>query len=133
MATNLEDEASVILKANRRRWEIEESFRILKSEFKARPVYLSRDDRIEAHFLICFLALYIFRILEKQLGERYTVEQIVHTLRNMDFLETRNDGYIPVYKRNALTDLLHEQAGFYTDFEILSIKDMRKVINQSKK
>lgn len=132
VATNLEDEASVILKANRRRWEIEESFRILKSEFKARPVYLSRDDRIEAHFLICFLSLYIFRILEKQLGERYSVEQIVHTLRHMDFLEARNDGYIPVYKRSELTDLLHEQAGFYTDFEILSVKDMRKVIKQSK-
>lgn len=132
VATNLEDEVAAILKANRRRWEIEESFRILKSEFKARPVYLYRDTRIMAHFLICFLALYVFRILEKKLGEEFTVEEIVSTLRNMDFLENRNDGYIPAYKRNKLTDALHQTAGFYTDFEILTIQNMRKVIRESK-
>lgn len=133
VATNLEDPAEVILKANRQRWEIEESFRILKSEFKARPVYLSRDDRIMAHFLICFMALYIFRILERDLGGEFTVEEIVNTLRQMDFLEHRNHGYIPTYKRSSLTDKLHENAGFYTDFEIISVKDMKKVIRQSKK
>lgn len=133
VATNLEDDVAAILKANRRRWEIEESFRILKSEFKARPVYLSRDDRIMAHFLICFLSLYLFRILEKRLDEDFTVEEIVSTLRVMDFLENRNDGYIPAYKRNKLTDKLHQSAGFYTDFEILSIQNMRKVIRESKK
>ena len=54
MCTNLEDNAEEIIKVNQRRWEIEESFRIMKSEFKARPVYLSRDDRITAHFTTCF-------------------------------------------------------------------------------
>ena len=133
VATNLEDSADVILKANRRRWEIEESFRILKSEFRSRPVYLSRDDRILAHFLICFMALYLFRILEKGLGEEFTVKEIVSTLRHMNFLENKNHGYIPTYKRCRLTDTLHQKAGFYTDFEILSVKDMKKVIRQSKK
>lgn len=132
VATNLEDSADVILKANRRHWEIEESFRILKSEFRTRPVYLSKDDRILAHFLICFMALYLFRILEKGLGEEFTVETIVSTLRHMDFLENKNHGYMPTYKRSNLTDKLHQNAGFYTDFEILTVKDMKKVIRQSK-
>ncbi|NMR85437.1 transposase, partial [Vibrio parahaemolyticus] len=56
VCTNLEDDASKIIKINKRRWEIEECFRIMKGEFKARPVYLSRDDRIEAHFTTCFIS-----------------------------------------------------------------------------
>ena len=60
VCTNLEDEVTEIIKINKRRWEIEESFRIMKSEFKARPVFLSREDRIKAHFTTCFLALVIF-------------------------------------------------------------------------
>ena len=83
VCTNLEDDVTEIIKVNQRRWEIEESFRIMKSEFKARPVYLSRDDRIQAHFLICFIALLIHRILEKKLEEKYTAEEIIETLRNM--------------------------------------------------
>lgn len=132
-ATNLEDEASFILKVNRRRWEIEESFRILKSEFKARPVYLSRDDRIMAHFMTCFLALYLFRILEKKLGERFSCEAITQTLRQMNFLELAQGDFIPAYKRNELTDCLHDSFGFNTDYEILKISDMRKIIRDSKK
>ena len=57
VCTNLEDDVEEIIKVNHRRWEIEESFRIMKSEFEARPVYLSREDRIKAHFMTCFLAL----------------------------------------------------------------------------
>ena len=64
VCTNLEDNASEIIKVNSRRWEIEECFRIMKSEFKARPVYLSRDERIEAHFTTFFVALVIYRLLE---------------------------------------------------------------------
>ena len=59
VCTNLEDDALEIIKVNHRRWEIEESFRIMKSEFEARPVYLKRQDRIKAHFMICFLALMV--------------------------------------------------------------------------
>ena len=65
VCTNLEDDATAITKINHRRWEIEECFRIMKCEFKARPVYLSRDDRIQAHFTTCFLALVVYRYLEK--------------------------------------------------------------------
>ena len=68
VATNLEDDVQTVLNTNSRRWQIEECFRILKSEFRARPVYLSRDDRIRAHFLTCFLALTVYRCLEKRIG-----------------------------------------------------------------
>jgi transposase len=63
VCTNLDDDATAIIKINHRRWEIEECFRIMKSEFKPRPVYLSRDDRIQAHFTTCFLALTLYRYL----------------------------------------------------------------------
>lgn len=78
VCTNLEGDAKEIIKINRRRWEIEESFRIMKTEFKARPVYLSRDDRIKAHFTVCILALTVYRILEKKLNFKYTTEQIIN-------------------------------------------------------
>ena len=80
VCTNLNDNAEEIIKVNQRRWKIEESFRIMKSEFKARPMYLSRDDRITAHFTTCFLSLVILRFLEKRLEEKYTSSQIINTL-----------------------------------------------------
>ena len=85
ICTNLDDDASAITKINHRRWEIEECFRVMKSEFKARPVYLSRDDSIQAHFTTCFLALTLYRYLEKRLGEKFTSHDIVSGLREMNF------------------------------------------------
>ena len=114
VCTNLEDDVEEIIKVNHRRWEIEESFRIMKSEFEARPVYLSREDRIKAHFMTCFLALLIFRILEKKLDEKYTVNEIIETIKNMNLLK-EEEGFIPVYTRTNITDLLHEKFGFRTD------------------
>lgn len=61
MITNLEGDVNEILKINRQRWEIEENFRIMKTDFKARPVYVRREDRIKAHFLICFISLLLYR------------------------------------------------------------------------
>ena len=79
----------------------------MKHEFKARPVYLQRKDRIGAHFLTCFLALTLFRYLEKRLDSRYTVEQIISTLADMSFHEISGSGYIPCYTRTDITDALH--------------------------
>lgn len=131
VCTNLEDDVKEIIKINKRRWEIEESFRIMKTEFKSRPVYLSREDRIKAHFTTCFLALVIFRYLEKKLNEEYTAEQIIETLKNMNFNYKTND-YIPTYTRTDLTDKLHEQFNFRTDYEIISEKNMKKIFKQTK-
>ncbi len=132
VCTNLDDSPAEIAKINHDRWEIEESFRIMKCEFEARPVYLQRDDRIEAHFLTCFIALMIYRILEKQLGEKYTCDEIISALRSMDMRLIGNHGYIPCYTRTALTDILHENAGFRTDYELMTPKTMAGIVRRTK-
>lgn len=133
VCTTLEDDISEIIKVNKRRWEIEESFRILKSDFKARPVYLKRDDRIKAHFTTCFLSLLIYRVLEHKLKENYSSDQIIKTLRNMNFVKKDGSGYIPTYTRTDLTDSLHEVFGFRTDTEIVPNKEIKKILNKTKK
>jgi transposase len=132
VCTNLDDDPSEIAKINHDRWEIEESFRIMKSEFNARPVYLQRDDRITAHFLTCYISLLVYRILEKQLEENFTCEDIITTLRNMDMRKVGDYGYIPNYTRTALTDSLHDNAGFRTDYELITPKSMAGLIRRSK-
>lgn len=132
VCTNLEDDAYEIAKINKRRWEIEECFRIMKSEFKARPVYLSRDDRILAHFMTCFISLIIYRILEKKLEEKYTCHEILKKLKEMDFYEVKGDGYIPTYIRDDLTDDLHRVFGFRTDYQIISKKQMKNIFRLTK-
>lgn len=132
VCTNLEDEADAIIKVNKRRWEIEECFRIMKNEFKARPVYLTRDDRIEAHFMTCFLSLIIYRLLEKKLNEKYTCNDIIENLRDMNFNEVKSEGYIPSYTRTDFTDDLHDAFGFRTDYEIMTLKEMKKIFKATK-
>lgn len=131
--TNLEDHAPAIILINQRRWEIEECFRIMKSEFKARPVYLSRDDRIEAHFTTCFLSMVLFRYLEKKLDGKFTCREIIQGLRDMNFYEITGDGYIPTYTRTDFTDALHETFGFRTDYQIVSNRQMKKIFKDTKK
>ena len=133
VCTNLEDEAEEIIKVNQRRWEIEESFRIMKSEFKARPVYLSRDDRIIAHFTTCFLSLVIHRYLEKILEEKYTASEIINCLRELNLKKETDNNYEPVYTRTDLTDLLHEKFGFRTDYEIIKNSKIKKILAETKK
>lgn len=133
VCTNLEDNVEEIIKVNHRRWEIEESFRIMKSEFKARPVYLSRDDRIQAHFMTCFIALLIHRLLEKKIEEKYTCEEIINCLREMNLMYVGEEGYIPTYTRTDLTDELHEKYEFRTDYEITTEKKMKKILKDLKK
>ena len=133
VCTNLEDEASAIIKVNQKRWEIEECFRIMKTEFKARPVYLQRDDRIRAHFTTCFISLMIYRLLEKKLEEKFTCSEIVSGLRDMNFYEIKNEGYIPTYTRTDFTDALHDVFGFRTDYQILNNKIAKKIFKDTKK
>ncbi len=133
VCTNLEDDASAITKINHSRWEIEECFRIMKSEFKARPVYLSRNDRIKAHFTTCFLALTLYLYLEKRLDEKFTSHDIIAGLRDMNFCSVPSEGYIPTYTRNDFTDALHQAFGFRTDYQIVSNKMMKKNFRDTKK
>lgn len=133
VCTNLEGSAQEIIRINQRRWEIEECFRIMKSEFKARPVYLSRDDRIKAHFTTCFMSLIIYRLLERKLGNKFTCSQVISGLREMNFYEIKGEGYIPTYTRTDFTDALHESFGFRTDYEIIKKSQMKKILSTTKK
>ena len=133
VCTSLEDEPEPIIKVNQRRWEIEECFRIMKSEFQARPVYLKLKDRIVAHFITCFISLIVYRYLERKLDNRYTVGQIIDTLQEMNFLKYEGKGYQPTYTRTELTDALHEAFGFCTSREIVPVKKMKKICADTKR
>lgn len=98
VCTNLDDSVNSIVKANKRRWEIEERFRIMKTDFEARPVYLNRQDRILAHFITCFIALIVYRYLEKKLDNKYTIDQILPVLQEMDFMKYEERLSACIYK-----------------------------------
>ena len=133
VVTNLEGNVGQILKINKRRWEIEENFQIMKSEFEARPVYVRREDRIRAHFLTCYISLLVYRLLEKELGPEYTCEQILQTIRGMNMTRlSKESGYIPSYMRTDVTDALHKVFGFRTDYEFISKASMRSIIKGTK-
>ena len=132
VATSLEDAPDEIIAINKRRWQIEECFRIMKTEFKARPVYLSRKDRIEGHFLTCFIALLVYRLMEDRLSGAHTCETLLSTLRSMNMLELAGEGWIPAYTRTEVTDALHDTFGLRTDYEIVTNRQMRKVLTQSR-
>ena len=133
VVTNLEGDIRELININKQRWEIEENFRIMKSEFEARPVFVRRGDRIKAHFLTCFISLLVYRLLEKKLGEEFTCSQILETLRNMNVtLLSKDSGYIPSYKRTKITDKLHSSFGFRTDYEFIRKSTMRTIIKETK-
>ena len=127
VVTNLEGDVGDIIRINQQRWEIEENFRIMKDELGSRPAFVRREDRIKAHFLI------IYRLLEKKIGNRFTCDQIIQTLRamNMTFLSAASS-YIPSYTRTELTDALHQSFGFRTDYEIITKASMRTIIKNTK-
>ena len=128
----LDDPVSEILKVSEGRWEIEECFRIMKTDFEARPVYLQNETRIKAHFLTCFLALIVYRYLEKNIGDGYTCEEILNTLRGMNFASLQEQGFMPIYQRTKLTDRLHDVCGFHTDYEFISKSQMKTIQKESK-
>ena len=133
ICTNLQCDIPKILKINQNRWEIEECFRIMKNEFKARPVFVQRKDKIKAHFTTCFIALVVYRILEQKLAEKFTCEELIKTLRSMNMLIIPGEGYIPEYTRTTLTDALQDTFGFRTDYKITTQQNMRKILNKTKK
>ena len=110
----LEDDVNEILKVSEGRWQIEECFRIMKTDFEARPIYLQDETRIKAHFLTCFLAL------------------IMYKLREMDFAMVQEQGFMPLYRRDSLTDALHEIGGFRTDYEFITKQQMKTIQKKSK-
>lgn len=128
----LDDDVSGILKVSEGRWRIEECFRIMKTDFEARPIYLQNENRIKAHFLICFLALLSYRLLEKKLDADYTCEAILETLKEMNFAGIQEQGFMPLYKRSKITDALHDVCGFRTDYQFITKSQMKTIQKKSK-
>ncbi|MEG2687224.1 MAG: IS1634 family transposase, partial [Christensenellaceae bacterium] len=128
----LEDDVSDILKVSEGRWQIEECFRMMKTDFSTRPVYLQDENRIKAHFLICFLALLTYRLLEKELDYKYTCQAILETLNAMNFAEIQEQGFMPLYKREKITDALHDACGFRTDYQFITKSRMKTIQKESK-
>ena len=133
ICTDLNNPVQEIIELNHNRWESEDCFRVLKTDFKARPVFVWNDNHIKAHFLICFISLLIFRILENRLGYKYTATEIISTLREMTLNVINGEGYRPNYMRTDLTDALHETAGFRTDTEIVTNQKIKQIVSRIKK
>lgn len=133
ITTNLIDDTKTIIKVMNGRWEIEESFRIMKDDFDSGTVHLSREDRIKGHFITCYLSLFIYRYLEHQLNDKYTVHEIVSKLQEMKMLEHKGKGYEPLQDRDNLTDDLHRFLGLNTDTEIVSYKKIKKILDDQAK
>jgi len=133
VCTDLDDTVDNIVKINKYRWKIEECFRIMKTDFETRPVYVSNQGRIKAHFLTCYLALVVYRYLEKKLGNQYTTSEILDTLKDMEMREITGEGYIPAYTRTDITDKLHEVFDFRTDYSIVTKKGLKEILKKSKK
>ncbi|QTU83743.1 transposase [Xiamenia xianingshaonis] len=128
IATSLEDDPADVIAVNKRRWRIEECFRTMKAELKARPACLSRADGIRGHFLTCFVALLVYRLMDERLGHKFTCGELLSTLRGMDVLELSGEGWVPAYARDDVTDALHDAFGFRTDYEIVANRQMGKVL-----
>ena len=129
----LDDDVADILNVSEGRWQIEDCFRTMKTDFDARPVYVSREDRINAHFLICFLALLHFRMLKRALKTPRTTEELLHVLRSMNFADIEEQGFMPVYERQRITDELHEVCGFRTDYQFITKRKMKEIQKKSKR
>ena len=128
----LDDDVTDILKVSEGRWQIEDCFRTMKTDFEARPAYLSREDRIKAHFLTCFLGLLHFRLLQRSLKGTYTTEQLLQALKDIRFADIEEQGFMPVYERQKITDELHEACGFRTDYQFLTKRKMKEIQKKSK-
>lgn len=127
ITTNLINDTQTVIKVLHNKWEIEESFRIMKEEFDTGTVYLSREDRIKGHFITCYLSLFIYRYLEHQLNDKYTVYEIIEKLQEMKMLELKGKGFIPLQTRDDLTDDLHAFLGLNTDTEIITYKKIKEI------
>lgn len=131
--TSLDDDAVDVLRARSFHHEIEHLFRTTKSFLDSRPVYLQRSDRIRSHFLICFLAMVMLKILQKRLDmPALSIDRLIRTLRDFRFAYIKGAGYIPLFERDDLTDRLQEINGICVDTQIVKTKTMnalyRKVL-----
>lgn len=135
LVTNLDDNDEEIVAINHNRWKIEESFRIMKTEFKSRPVYVHKESHIKAHFLTCYLALLIYRILEQRLnvdGYHFTTREIIDSLRELKLMNLNDLCYSAAFTRTHFTDRLEEAFGLSLSLQALSNPYVKSLIKKSK-
>lgn len=113
-------------------WKIEEAFKVTKSDLKTRPVYLSREDHIKAHFLTCFIALVIARILHYRLESKYSVSAIVKSLNNVACTYIGENTYYFNYIDQKIRDI-GEKLDINFNREILTLKEIKKILGGTKK
>ncbi|WHH60647.1 IS1634 family transposase [Petroclostridium sp. X23] len=133
VATNLEDDAKSILAVNSKRYKIEDCFRVLKTNFNARPVYHRNRNRIIAHFMVCYTALLIYRLLENKLdqyGTHFTTDNILDTLRNMNVMNTQDAFYTATYTGSQVCTTLNGIFDLGLDKKFYLPKELNKKIKK---
>jgi transposase len=133
LATNLDDDAKTILGINHERYKIEDCFRVLKTDFKARPVYHRDRKRIIAHFMVCYTALLIYRLLENKLdqyGTHFTTKNILETLRNMNVMNTQDALYTAAYTSSQVCTAFNGLFDLGLDRKYHLPKDLNKKIKK---
>lgn len=128
LATDMDDIPTAILRANHFRYEIEALFRVTKSDLESRAVYLQRPERIKGHFITCFLALLMLKKLQRMLDDKYTVQQLLETLRSMNYTLIESAGYIPAFNPDSLTDDIKNLIRQRIDAEIITKPKMRNIV-----
>jgi len=113
-------------------WKIEESFKVTKSDLETRPIYLSREDHIQAHFLVCFIALVIARLLEYRLHNRFTIAQIAESLGKTSCSHIERNWYLCDYY-DDITDAINNYLGIDLRKKYLSLGDIKNIIGTTKK
>ena len=133
VATNLDDPAKEIIRINSQRYKIEDCFRVLKTNFSARPVFHQKRERIIAHFMICYTALLIYRLLEKKLdqqGTHFTIENIVETLRNMEVANIEDMCYMSTYTCSQVCTALNAAFELGLDRKYYQPKELNKKLKK---
>lgn len=126
LATGLDDDPCTIIRVNSWRWEIEDCFRVEKSDLDMRPVYVRNPGRIKAHFFICFVALLVLKILQKHHSGAYPISQIRKTLSEMNLLKFEGIGYTPAFTPSSITDALQQYAKVRIDSQITTSVQIRE-------
>ena len=132
VTSEMEETDDHIIEMYRGLWKIEESFRVTKSDLEGRPVFVSRKDHIEAHFLTCFVSLLLARILQMRMKNKYSVTKMLESLRNVNAMYISENHYLFGYYDPCLANMGTE---FGIDFsrKYRSLGDLKKVIGQTKK
>ena len=131
VATNLEDPAKDILAVVHNRYKIKECFRILKTDFSGRPVFHWNPNRVRSHFLICYTALLVYRLIENKLKEQgtpVTTENLIKTLRNMNVVNVHDMEYMAIYKGSKALDALIKLSDLGLDRVHYRPKDLNRKI-----